>query len=74
MIGTIAITDTNWYELLRTQPELSEVNFWTPSPRHAFRGDLFAPFLFKLRAPHNAICGFGYFARYSVLPDWLAWE
>lgn len=33
-----------------------------------------APFLFKLRAPHNAICGFAHFAHYSALPDWLAWE
>jgi putative restriction endonuclease len=30
--------------------------------------------LFKLKAPHNAICGFAWFARYSPLPIWLAWE
>ena len=29
--------------------------------------------MFKLRAPHNAICGFAYFAQFSRLPDWLAW-
>jgi len=28
----------------------------------------------RLKAPYNAICGFGFFARYSTLPDWLAWE
>jgi putative restriction endonuclease len=33
-----------------------------------------SPFFFKLRSPHNAICGYAFFARYSVLPDWLAWE
>jgi putative restriction endonuclease len=32
------------------------------------------PFLFKLRAPANVIAGFGYFASFSVLPDWLAWD
>ena len=32
------------------------------------------PFFFKLEAPHNAICGFGFFAGFSVLPDWLAWD
>lgn len=73
MIGTIAITDSGWYETLRDL-DLDEVNFWTPSPRRAFRGVQYSPFFFKLRAPANAICGFGYFARYSRLPDWLAWE
>lgn len=34
----------------------------------------FSPFLFKLRSPDNAICGFAYFAKYSALPIWLAWE
>jgi outer membrane receptor protein involved in Fe transport len=33
-----------------------------------------SPFLFKLRAPHNAICGFAYFASFSKLPAWLAGE
>ncbi len=32
------------------------------------------PFLFKLKAPHNAIAGFGYFVGFTILPDWLAWE
>jgi hypothetical protein len=32
------------------------------------------PFLFELRAQANAIAGFGYFASFSVLPDWLAWD
>ncbi len=74
MQGTIAITDHGWYRFLSAHPEIEEVNFWTPSARRAFRADPFSPFLFKLRAPHRAICGFGYFAHYSRLPDWLAWE
>ena len=73
MEGTVAVTDTGWYEfLLRRQPP--EVNFWTPSDRRAFRAAPFSPFFFKLKAPHNAICGFGYFARWASLPDWLAWD
>lgn len=72
--GAIAITDYDWYTFLWAQRELTEVNFWTPSARTGFRGELFSPFLFKLKAPHNAICGFAYFAQYSRLPDWLAWE
>ena len=32
------------------------------------------PFFFKLRAPHRAIAGFGFFERYESLPAWLAWD
>ena len=74
VIGTIAITDEGWYSFLEERPELTELNFWTPSARRSFRAPQFSPFLFKLRAPHNAICGFAYFAQFSKLPDWLAWE
>ena len=73
-LGTVAITDLGWYAFLSSRPEITEVNFWTPSARRTFKAPQFSPFLFKLRAPHNAICGFAWFAQYSVLPDWLAWE
>lgn len=72
--GTIAITDYGWYTFLFARRAISEINFWTPSARRTFRAAPFSPFLFKLRAPQNAICGFAYFAQYSRLPDWLAWE
>ena len=74
MVGTIAITDDGWYRFLAAHPEVTELNFWTPSARRSFRAAEFSPFLFKLHAPHNAICGFAYFAQFSSLPDWLAWE
>lgn len=73
MHGTIAVTDYDWYDFLRRRFE-PEVNFWTPSDRRAFNAPEFSPFFFKLKAPHRAIGGFGYFARWSSLPDWLAWE
>lgn len=73
MIGTIAPTDHGWYEFLRHRG-LDEVNFWKPSGRRAFVAEAFSPFLFKLKAPHNAVCGFGVFAKWTRLPDWLAWE
>ena len=72
--GTVAVTDHKWFEYLRSEPGRSEVNFWRPSPHRGFRAPEFSPFFFKLRAPHNVICGFGYFARYIPLPVWLAWE
>jgi putative restriction endonuclease len=74
LTGTIAPTDFGWYEFLSDRGSWTEVNFWTPSTHFAFRADEFSPFLFKLKAPHSAICGFGYFASYSPLPDWLAWN
>jgi putative restriction endonuclease len=74
LIGTVAVTDTGWYEYLRARPDLTEVNFWRPSSRRRFTAPEFSPFLFKLRSPMSAICGFGYFARWSPLPIWLAWE
>ena len=73
MIGTVAVTDFGWYEFLARR-SLTEVNFWTPSDRHRFSASQFSPFFFKLKAPHRAIAGFAYFAKWSSLPSWLAWE
>lgn len=71
--GTISPTDFEWYEFLAPKG-LEEVNFWTPSGRRAFRAEPFSPFFFKLKAPYNAICGFAFFAKWTRLPDWMAWE
>jgi len=73
MNGTVAVTDFDWYHYLSSR-ELSEVNFWTPSDRRVFSAATFAPFFFKLKAPYRAIAGFGFFAKWSSIPDWLAWE
>jgi putative restriction endonuclease len=72
--GTIAVTDYDWYNFLSQRRSWDEVNFWTPSTHWTFRAPDFSPFLFKLKAPHRAIVGFGFFARYSPLPEWLAWD
>ena len=70
----VAVTDGDWFETLRRQPDLREVNFWSPSPKN-FRalqpGELF---LFKLHAPHNAIVGGGVFVHANKLPCSIAWE
>jgi putative restriction endonuclease len=70
----VAVTDDNWFEMLRRQPELAEVNFWAPSAanfRALHPGELF---LFKLHSPRNAIVGGGIFAFANTLPWSLAWE
>lgn len=73
MDGFVAVTDPGWWQELAREPGPKDANFWRPSAR-AFRLAVGTPFFFKLKAPHNAIGGFGYFAGFSVLPDWLAWE
>lgn len=70
----VAVTDGDWFEMLRQQPNLSEANFWAPSAvnfRALQPGELF---LFKLRAPRNFIVGGGIFAHANSLPCSLAWE
>jgi putative restriction endonuclease len=75
MRGYVANTDYDWYQFLRAHPELDEVNFWQPRGGQVFRATQPGePFFFKLKKPYYAIAGFGYFARHSVLPAWLAWE
>ena len=70
----VAVTDNGWFDALRQQSELDEVNFWRPYPQnfHALEpGELF---LFKLRRPHNHIAGGGIFAHAAALPCSLAWK
>lgn len=75
MKGYIGLTDPDWHSFLSAHPRVDEVNFWQPHGGHAFRalkpGELF---FFKLRAPHKAIAGFGFFERFESLPAWLAWD
>jgi putative restriction endonuclease len=73
MNGFVAVTDPGWYERLSREPGPKDANFWRPSNRR-FNLAVGTPFFFKLKAPHNAIAGFGRFASFTVLPDWLAWE
>ena len=70
----VAVTDGDWFDILRQQPNLAEVNFWAPSAanlRALQPGELF---LFKLHAPRNFIVGGGIFAYANILPCSLAWE
>lgn len=70
----VAVTDGDWFEMLRQHPDLPEVNFWSPAPKNfkaLERGELF---LFKLHAPRNFIVGGGIFAYANKLPSSLAWD
>lgn len=58
----VAVTDDDWFAMLRRHPNLREVDFWASSAAR-FRalqpGEMF---LFKLHAPRNMIVGGGVFA------------
>ncbi|MCC6335354.1 MAG: HNH endonuclease [Myxococcales bacterium] len=73
MRGYVATTDFDWFKFLRERQPLDEVNFWQPSA-HGFRSLPGTPFFFKLKSPHNAIGGYGIFARYEAATPRLAWE
>jgi putative restriction endonuclease len=68
-------TDRDWFDFLRTRPELDEVNFWRPGGEQAFRqlntGDLL---LFRLKSPIDKIAGGGVYVHFSIYPVGLAWE
>ena len=70
----VAVTDRDWLTFLSSQSDLTEVNFWSPSPmqfRSLQEGELF---LFKAKAPVNKIVGGGIFAHSTVMPCSYAWE
>jgi len=75
MQAYVGVTDRNWFDLLRSLPQLTEVNFWQPSGNRQFKalnpGELF---LFKLHSPNDYIVGGGLYAHSSLLPISLAWE
>lgn len=75
----LAVTDKDWYDYLSqlaARQDVEEVNFWTPQPWGGRFGVLTRgqPLLFKLKSPHNAIAGGGFFEHYTELPISLAWE
>lgn len=76
MRGFVANTDYEWFTYLRSiEPPIDEVNFWKPGSGTNF-GALVPgePLFFKLKAPHTAIAGFGYFAHFSRLPVSMVWQ
>ena len=70
----IGVTDNDWFSFL-SKKENEDVNFWQPSGNSSFKAITpGAPFLFKLKAPNNAIAGIGFFSSNSILPLDVAWD
>jgi len=69
----VGIADDDWYiRLSRLRPD--EVNLWQPSLKPLVHLDPGTLYLFKLRTPNDVIVGGGWFAHFSVLPCFLAWQ
>jgi putative restriction endonuclease len=67
----IAGTDRAWFDFLSSQADrghLDEVNFWSPRLTQPMkRMGLGEPVFFRLKAPVNAVAGYGLFAHFAVL-------
>jgi hypothetical protein len=64
----IALTDKAWFDFLSAHAErgpIDEVNFWSPKSTSPMKtmapGE---PIFFRLKDPHYAIAGYGFFARF----------
>ncbi len=79
MNAYVAVTDNDWFRFLRERDAtvgVDEVNFWYPKPWGGRFGVLSdgQPLLFKLKSPHNAIAGGGFFRHYIEWPLSMAWD
>jgi len=74
MIYYLGNTDNNWLSSLSNEL-LEDVNFWQPKGNSNFKVlQQGAPFLFKLKSPHHAIGGIGFFSSHTFLPINMAWD
>lgn len=69
----LGITDPKWFNFLRKQEGLEDVNFWKPGSQGFSAIPQGSPFLFKLRGA-NSIVGLGFFYKFIRLPFRVAWE
>ena len=69
----VGVTDSAWFDFLRGRSDLDEVNFGRPGGG-TLKAERGMPFLFKLKAPKNAIGGGGYFEYSEPMTLRDAWE
>lgn len=75
MRAVVGVTDNAWAGYLRDRPDLTEANFWLPSPNGKFKAlEVGEPFLFKTHHPENQLVGGGFFSGYNQLTIREAWE
>lgn len=69
----VGITDPNWFNFLRKQEGLEDVNFWKPGSQGFEAIPEGSPFLFKLKGS-KFIVGLGFFFKFIRLPFAVAWN
>ena len=73
----IALTDKAWFDYLSARGEhgrIDEVNFWSPKSTRPMKTMVAGePIFFRLKDPHYAIVGYGFFAHFAVLGLLEAW-
>lgn len=75
MRAVVRVTDNAWAGYLRDRRQLSEANFWLPSPNGKFKAlQIGEPFLFKTHHPENQLVGGGFFSGYNQLTIREAWD
>lgn len=74
----IALTDLRWFEFLSSRAQdgrLDEANFWSPrSTRPMLNMQQRHPVFLRLKSPHHAIAGYGFFAHFCALRLDEAWQ
>lgn len=75
MKAVVGVTDNAWAAFLRERHDITEANFWLPSPKQGFRAlRTGEPFVFKTHFPHNQLVGGGFFSGFARLSIAEAWE
>lgn len=79
MLPYIANTDFRWFQSFAQRPAtdqpIHEVNFWQPlSARPMANLTQATPLFFRLKKPHYAISGYGFFSHFVVLKMEEAWD
>ncbi len=78
MFPFVAITDKAWFDFLAGRAvdgRVDEVNFWSPqSTRPMKRMAPGEPVFLRLKSPHHAIAGYGFFAHFARLGLDEAWR
>ena len=77
--AVVGNTDERWFRHFQESDDqlavVDEVNFWRPASQSEFQSlPVGGPFFFRLKAPINAIAGFGFFAASARMTVAMAWE
>lgn len=75
----VALTDVRWFFYLRDRAgpggRLDEVNFWSPkTPKPLAKLSPGEPVFLRLKRPHLAIAGYGFFAHFASVAVGEAWR